>query len=587
MIGMLKKFYGFLWKYKWAFLVFLFVLTLSGIVQNLTPYIYKLLVDQAPSGDYAALLKLVLLFVGIRIASNLLETLSIYIGDKSLLPASRDARVDIFKHIQNLDLAFHVNKSTGSLISIFKRGDGAFYSLFHQIHIHVLQTMVGYLVTLFFFNLVTPSIVWIMLIVFIGNAFLSWRLIENNIIKRRSFNEAEDEISGIIADNMINYETVKFFTQEKREEKRLKTRFKDWLKKLWSYANSFRLMDIAVGTFSNLGILAIFIIIIKKLAAGQIGVGDMVLVFSFTTGFYIQFFELLYTFREIAKNYTDIERYFAILDEEIMVKDPEKPVRVNKITGAIAFQNVGFDYPDGEKGVLKDFNLSISPNDSIAFVGRSGVGKTTIIRLLLRFYDVTTGKIMLDGIDIRKLSKSQLRSFIGVVPQEPILFNNTIGFNIAYGKSNTGKKEIMMAAKAANIHEFIKSLPMGLKTQVGERGIKLSGGQKQRLAIARVIVTDPKVIIFDEATSSLDSESESLIQDALWKIARNRTVLIIAHRLSTVRRAKKIVVLEQGKVAETGSHRELINKKGLYSYLWHLQTKGHTKESALSDLQLG
>lgn len=309
--------------------------------------------------------------------------------------------------------------------------------------------------------------------------------------------------------------------------------------------------------------------------AGRIGAGDFVMIATFMTGVYYQFFWLLYRLRDIAKNYVDIQRYFSILDEKIMVEDPTNPLRIRKIIGEVNFSHVDFQYPDGGESVLKNFNLLVKPGESVAFVGRSGAGKTTIVKLLLRFYDISGGKVTIDGIDIRKFKKSQLRSYIGVVPQEPILFNNTIGFNIAYGRARVSQKEIAEAAKLANLDGFIQSLPLKYETQVGERGIKLSGGQKQRLAIARMILSNPRIIIFDEATSNLDSESEKLIQKALWKVAKGRTVLIIAHRLSTVRRAERIIVIDKGQIKETGDHADLLNKKdGLYQYFWRLQSLG-------------
>ena len=414
--------------------------------------------------------------------------------------------------------------------------------------------------------------------VFLTNILVGWLLIKSNIRKRAIFNEAEDRISGIITDNLINYETVKFFAQEKKEEGRLKRKFKDWESKLWAYTNSFRLIDITIGTLSNLGILAIFWVAIHRLVAGQMTIGDLVMIASFSTSLYHRFFRLLYHLRDIARNYVDIQRYFSILDNEILIKDPKRPVKIRDTKGEIRFKDVSFNYPDNRENILTNINLHIKPGESVAFVGRSGVGKTTLIRLLLRFYDTNKGNILIDGIDIRRLTKSQLRSLIGIVPQEPILFNNTIGFNIAYGNNQAKKADIIKATEMANLHKFVEGLPLKYETQVGERGIKLSSGQKQRLAIARMLLTNPKIIIFDEATSNLDSESERLIQNALWKIAKNRTVLIIAHRFSTVRRADRIVVMEKDQIVESGPHDELIKKKGLYSYLWQLQSKEQSSQ---------
>ena len=558
MLKVFKRFYQFLFNYKKTFIAFLFVLLIAIILTNLSPYIYKLLVDAVSSNDYQLFLKLIFLFIAIKLSGDLLNILSRYIGDSVLLPAAKDARIAIFRYIQDLDFAFHVNKSTGSLISVFKRGNGAFFDLFHHLNIHIFRIIVSLIVTLFFFNRIAPSIAILMLFVFIGNALVSWRLIEFNIKKRNIFNKSEDRISGIITDNLINYETVKFFAQEEREESRLKEEFNPWLERLWVYANSFRLMDIVITILSNAGTLAVFWITGQKLTAGQITAGDFIMIATFTTTFYAHCFDLLYNLRQIAKGYTDIRSYFSILDKDILIKDPKDPLEIEEIKGEIKFEEVSFDYPNGKSGVLNNISLCIKPGHSAAFVGRSGVGKTTIIRLLLRFYDVTSGRILIDGINIRNVTKSKLRSILGIVPQEPILFNNTIGFNIAYGSVGAKMENIIEASKLANLYDFIEELPLKYKTYVGERGVKLSGGQKQRLAIARMILSNPKIIIFDEATSSLDSESEVLIQEALWKIAKNRTVIIIAHRLSTVRSADNIIVLDKGTIIESGKHGEVV-----------------------------
>jgi len=574
MVKIFKRFYRFLLRYKKRFMVFIAVLLVASVLANLNPYFLKLLIDSAPSRNYQRLIAVLLVFVGVRILAGFLDTLSHYLGDRVLVPAAKDARLAVFRYIQDLDFAFHVDKNTGSLISAFRRGDGAFFELFFDIHQNIIYILVSLLVAIFFFSRITPAIALVLLLIFVINTALSWYLIKINMEKRRSFNKSEDEISGIITDNLLNYETVKFFAQEEKETRRLKDKFKDWMSKLYQYSDTFRLMDFTIGTLSNLGLLFIFWITISKLIKDQITLGDFAMVAAFISGFYYQFFDLLYRLRNIAKRYVDIQRYFAVLDNEIQVKDPVKPVKVKEIRGEICFHNLNFSYPSNKQAILRNIDLSIQEGESIALVGRSGAGKTTLIKLLLRFYDLSKGKISLDGIDIKDFSKSQLRSFIGVVPQEPILFNNTIGYNIAYGVDKAMLSEIIEAAKMANLHDFIKRLPLKYKTEVGERGIKLSGGQKQRLAIARMLLTDPKIIVFDEATSNLDSESERLIQDSLWKIAKKRTVLIIAHRFSTVRRADKIIVMNEGQIVEAGSHKSLIRKKeGLYKYLWQLQAQ--------------
>ena len=313
---------------------------------------------------------------------------------------------------------------------------------------------------------------------------------------------------------------------------------------------------------------------VKKTLAGIYSTGDFILVIGFTSAFYSRFFDFVRRMRSIIKNQADLKKYFGILENETLVKDPTNPVRLKEVEGEIEFIDVTFSYPDGKKGALKNFGLKIRAGQSVALVGESGAGKTTVAKLLMRFYDTSGGRITIDGVDLKDMEKSYLRSLIGVVPQDPILFNNTIGFNIGYGVDDAKQNQIEAAAKMANLDKFIQGLPKKYDTEVGERGVKLSGGQKQRLAIARVMLANPKIIIFDEATSQLDSETEAKIQEAFWKAAQNKTTIIIAHRLSTVMRADKIVVIEKGTVIEEGNHKILTqNPESVYARYWNLQSQ--------------
>ena len=510
------------------------------------------------------------------IGGNLISALSYHLADKVLIPLAREIREKVFQKMMELDFAYHVDKNTGSLISAFRRGDGAVFNIFHNVFRELLAVMISLSVSLFLLFSVSPMMALILVGLFLINMVIIWWLIKRNLGTRRDFNKAEDRVSGVIADSMINYETVKFFAAEKKERQRLGTSFDVWVKALWNFGLTFRIMDITIGTVSGVGILAIMWLALS----GSFGVGDLVMVTGLITGFYWQFFNLFFRIRDIAKSTTDLEKYLEILDMETRVKDPKRPVKIEGLKGEIEFDKVGFLYPKNKQMVLREVSLKIKDGESVAFVGRSGAGKTTLIRLLLRFYNVSSGQIKIDGVDIKKMRKSDLRSLMGVVPQEPVMFNNSIEFNLTYGKENAKKDEVREVARKANILEFIEGLPKKWKTEVGERGIKLSGGQKQRLAIARALLADPKILIFDEATSNLDSESEKMIQKALWEVAKKRTVIIIAHRFSTIRNVDKIVVLSNGGVVETGKHEELIKNEGIYAKLWTLQSKGKFTDKA-------
>jgi subfamily B ATP-binding cassette protein MsbA len=333
------------------------------------------------------------------------------------------------------------------------------------------------------------------------------------------------------------------------------------------------------GIIGNLSIFAILFLGLVQFQNGVITIGDYIMVVSYVTSFYPRLLELIYEIRHLSIATVDLEKYFKIFEEETEVLDPIHPINRKKIKGKIEFKNVSFIYPDNKNKALNNFSISIKPGQSIALVGKSGVGKTTVSKLILRYYDIQQGEILVDDINIKKYNKSKLRSFIGVVPQEPILFNDTILYNIAYSKNKATKKQVVAASKAAHLHDFIMSLPKKYNTIVGERGVKLSGGQRQRLAIARVILADPDIVLFDEATSQLDSISEKLIREALRYVCKNKTTIIIAHRLSTISWVNKILVLDKGKIIESGTHQKLLkDKKSLYNQFWQLQSDQVSEE---------
>lgn len=578
MFKVYHTYYQFLFKYKKRFTIFAVFLLALGILESIQPYFYKLFIDAIPSGNFTILIQILFAYTAVRVSKLIVDVITYIFGDSVLLVSARDARMTVFRKIQDLDFAFHLSKSTGSMISAIKRGDGAFFSFFHIVNIHLVRVFINFAVVLFFLMTADVRIGLIMLGVFGLNFFISLFLIRNNIGARRAFNKAEDDTSAVIVDNLLNFETVKLFAKEDKELGRLRSIFVPWLKQLWLYANSFRVIDIIIGGIGNLGVFLVLFYGLLLFREGDITGGEFIMIVGFISNFYYRFFELVFQLRDIAKFQTDLQKYFAPLHLETQVKDPAKPIMPKDVKGEIRFEDLNFSYPEGKQDALNNVNLTIKPGESVAFVGHSGAGKTTIMKLIMRFFDITSGKILLDGIDIREMRKDTLRSFMGVVPQDPILFNNTIEFNIAYGADHYSKEDLERAVKMANLDEFIGSMPKGLQTNVGERGVKLSGGQKQRLAIARMILADPRIIIFDEATSQLDSQSEKKIQDAFWKSSKDKTTLIVAHRLSTVVKADKIVVMEGGSIVEIGTHEELLkNKKGLYSHFWKLQTMEEEK----------
>ena len=574
MLKNIKRFYSFIWKHKWWFILAMVATTFAYVFQLITPYFFKLFVNALESGNTDYLYKLILIYIATQFAGLIFGNLKYLLGDIVAIDTSIDIRRAIFKYVQELDFSFHSGKSTGALISAFKRGDNAFWGLYDRLNQRMWEIVIGFAVMGYFFIQIDYRFILIFVVSFILTLVATKYLAGYNIKTRNEFNEWEDEISGIITDNLINYETVKLFAKEGWEQNRLKNTFKTWKRFLWKHFWTYRMIDMSVGSLVNISIFLVLAFSLNLIKAGGIGIGDFVLIISYVSMFFPKLFDLIYGLREISTNLADIKKYFELLDYQVDVKDPEKPVKVDHVYGEVTFNDVKFAYKNRFKNTIDGINLKIEQGQSVALVGRSGSGKTSLVKLLMRFFDLSSGRIMIDGINIKDFTKDTLRGFIGIVPQEPILFNNTIAYNIGYGKDHPKLSEIREAAKIANIDDFVQSLPKKYETEVGERGVKLSGGQKQRLAIARMILSDPDIVVFDEATSQLDSESEKLIQDAFWKARHGKTTIIVAHRLSTIMRADKIVVMEHGKIKEFGTHESLLRKKNsLYSHFWNLQIK--------------
>lgn len=569
----LRRLHRYEWKYRFSAIFFIIFLILFSVFEYIQPYFYKLFIDTVENGQTQLLPLILGIFIGSKVLQLIFEFICRTIYDRFNFKAAKDARVEIVSRIHDLDFAYHLSKSTGAMISAVKRGDSAFINISHTVDMQLSRVIIGFVVMLGIFTTVQPQLIPIMLLTVVVSLSSSYYLVKQNIKSRKEHNEAEDEISSIITDNLINFDTVKLFAKEKFERARLEHGFVKWFKTLWSYANSFRAIETVVGTISAVSLLIVLLISLQNLEQDRLTAGDIALIIGFSTQFYQRLFDMVWRMRDLAKGFTDLEKYFAILDESVHIKDPVKPVKLQAVKGDVEFNSITFKYPETKDPVLQDFTLQIKQGQSIALVGRSGQGKSTIIKLLMRFYDVQKGEILVDGINIKKITKSDLRAHVGVVPQEPILFNNTIAYNIGYGADQPTHEQVKAAAKMAFLDAFIEGLPNKYETNVGERGIKLSGGQKQRLAIARMILANPDIIVFDEATSHLDSESEKAIQDAFWNAVKGKTAIVVAHRLSTIVKADVIVVMQDGKIAEKGSHRALLQKQnGIYRHFWELQT---------------
>jgi ATP-binding cassette, subfamily B, heavy metal transporter len=497
--------------------------------------------------------------------------------------AVRRIGLSVFRHVHALSLRFHLERRTGGLARAVERGTRGIEFLLSFLIFNVLPTVFEVLVVCGIlwrlYNWRFALITFATIIVYIVFTFsvTDWR-----IRYRREMNERDTEANTKAIDSLLNYETVKYFANEEHEAQRFDRALHAYERAAVKSETTLAALNVGQGAIIALGLILVMILAGYGVASGRMTVGDFVLVNAYLIQLYTPLNFLGVVYRNIKQSLTDLEQMTALLKIKPEIVDRPGAPALLVPRGAVAFRGVDFRY-DPRRPILEDVDFRVAPGATVAIVGPSGAGKSTIARLLFRFYDVEAGAIEIDGQDIRDVTQDSLRRAIGVVPQDTVLFNDTIFYNIAYGRPGAPRAAIEEAARLAHIHDFIAGLPDGYDTMVGERGLKLSGGEKQRVAIARVILKAPKILIFDEATSALDTKTEREIQTSLAEVAIDRTTLVIAHRLSTVVDADEILVLEAGRIVERGHHRELLARAGVYAAMWARQQEAARREALLTE----
>ena len=582
----LARLFPYLWEYKWRAMAALAFMVGAKLANVSVPLLLKNLVDtmNLKPGDMQVILVVpIALLLGyglLRLSTTLFTELRELVFAPATEGAARRISLEVFRHLHALSLRFHLERQTGGMTRDIERGTRAVHSLISYSLYSIIPTLIE--VTLVLSLLAVKFDVWFAGITLIAlTVYITFTVLVTNWRTqfRKTMNELDSSAHSRAVDSLLNYETVKYFNNEEFEATRYDENLRRYRKAAIKSQRTLSMLNAGQQLIIAFGLVAMLWRATQGVVDGRMTLGDLVMVNAFMIQLYIPLGFLGVIYREIKQSLTDLEKMFTLMEREREIADTPGalPLKIDE-TPAVRFENVSFAYETGTadnaaggRQILHNVSFEIPPGKTVAVGGSSGAGKSTLARLLYRFYDVQQGRIMIGGQDIKQVTQSSVRRAIGIVPQDTVLFNDTVEYNIAYGKPGATHEEVEEAARAARIHGFIASTPLGYQTMVGERGLKLSGGEKQRVAIARTLLKNPPVVIFDEATSALDSANERAIQSELRTAAQNKTTLVIAHRLSTVVDAHEILVMDTGRIVERGHHAELLAANGRYADMWAMQ----------------
>lgn len=582
----------FLWPYFWPhhekemrlrFALTLIVLIVAKLVTVFIPVVFKLSLDALthpfstpdliPTGNPWILLPLglIIAYGAVRILASLFTEAHTLLFTKVEQRALRLLSLTVFKHIHSLSLRFHLDRKTGGLSRVIERGKLGIEQTLRFLLSIILPTLLEVIfVSLFLFWIYPPVFSLVILLTMLLYTWFTIQMTHWRIKFIHDKNKADEDTQTKEIDSLLNYETIKYFNNESLEADRFDTSLRFYEKASIRFKLSLAALNLGQSFIISLGMVIMMIMTAYAILKGELTLGDFVLMNIYLLQLYIPLNNLGFAYRETKQSLINIDRMLSLLNTAPEIKDNvgARPLKLSQ--GLITFDQVSFEYTK-ERPILTDISFIIHPGETVAIVGPSGAGKSTIVRLLMRFYEPTHGSISIDHQNIQKVTQHSLRKAIGVVPQDTVLFNDTLGYNVHYGKATASLKSVKEAITMAHLENLTQKLPQGLNTLVGERGLKLSGGEKQRVALARVLLKKTPILVFDEATSSLDSHAENAIQKNIQAISKKHTTLIIAHRLSTIVHAHQILVLDHGRITERGTHQDLLKQKGLYAQLWNKQ----------------